>query len=67
LRVKPERASVSDSVPFENTSVGGPQLIGSWSLPTIPASPETLTRLAKNGVVSFVSCVNWTRGRIEKN
>ena len=38
--------------------LGGPQFTGSWLLPLIPASPDTLFRYAKYGVVSFVWRVN---------
>src|SRR5262249_41626407 len=31
----------------ENVRLGGPQFAGSWLFPVIPASPDTLVRLAK--------------------
>ena len=48
----------SPATPLENSSRGGPQLTGSWLLPVMPASPETLVRFAKYGVTSLVSRVN---------
>ena len=32
---------------LENASDGGPQLIGSWLLPVMPASPETLVTIGE--------------------
>ena len=45
-------------MPLANCSRGAPQLIGSWLLPVMPASPETLVRFAKYGVTSLVRRVN---------
>ena len=37
-------------MPLEKLRLGGPQFTGSWLLPVMPASPDTLVRFAKYGV-----------------
>ena len=38
-------------LPAEKPRLGGPQFRGVWSLPVMPARPDTLIRLAKYGSV----------------
>ena len=58
LRVRESAASESVAIPLEKDRFGGPQFPGSWSLPMIPASPETFSRFAKYGVVRIVRRLN---------
>src|SRR5690349_19053362 len=67
VRVKAGRASDNPRTPLEKTSAGGPQFVGIWLFPVMPASPDTFTRSAKKGVVRLVCCVYCPRGRIVKN
>ena len=58
LRWEPACAVARPLTALEKISRGGPQLIGSWLLPPMPASPETFARSEKYGVTSLVSRVN---------
>src|SRR3981189_1340985 len=49
LRLKALTSSERLAIPLAKISVGGPQFVGSWLLPVIPASPEILVRFAKKG------------------
>ena len=51
LRVTDRCASSRPAIPLAKERAGGPQLTGSWLFPVMPASPDTFSRFAKNGVV----------------
>jgi len=54
-RLKELCPSLRAVMPLEKLSVGGPQLVGSWSLPEMPAVAEMFWRFAKYGTMSVLS------------
>ncbi len=59
LRMNELFPSVNAVSPLEKFSVGGPQFVGSWLLPVMPACPEMFARLSQYGVMRLDCRLNW--------